>query len=143
MTTEPSATTAPSTSDAALALRPATRFDPAVQTPAAYRALYKLQLAVEDCGLDSALVELLKVRASILNGCAFCIDLHVKDAVAAGESHRRLHAVGAWREAPFFTGPERSALALVDAVTLIAEQQVPDDVYAAAREHFSDEDVAR
>ena len=69
-TTEPSATTAPSTNDAALALRPATRFDPAAQTPAAYRALYKLQLAVEDCGLDSALVELLKVRASILNGCA-------------------------------------------------------------------------
>ena len=110
------------------------------QAPAAYQAMVAFDNAIE---LDAALGELVKVRASILNGCAFCIDMHTRDARAAGETEQRLYAVAAWREAPFFSERERAALALTDAVTLITEGHVPREVYDAAAEYFDEPELAQ
>jgi AhpD family alkylhydroperoxidase len=93
--------------------------------------------------LDSALRDLVSLRASILNGCAYCVDMHTLDAAARGESTQRLHGVAAWHEAPFFTERERAALLLTDAVTLLADSHVPRDVWDAAREHFDDEEITQ
>ena len=90
---------------------------------------------------DHRLRELVRIRASQLNGCAYCIDMHTKDARALGESEQRIYALSAWREAPFFTARERAALAFTEAVTRIADGGVPDDVYEATRKHFSDEEI--
>lgn len=110
------------------------------QAPAAYRAMVELDNAIE---LDPSLAELVKLRASILNGCAFCIDMHATDARAAGETEQRLHAVAAWREAPFFSERERAALALTDAVTLITEGHVAREVYDAVAEEFDELELAQ
>jgi AhpD family alkylhydroperoxidase len=107
---------------------------------AAYRAMIALDGAVE---LDSGLRDLVSLRASILNGCAYCVDMHTLDAAARGESAQRLYAVATWHEAPFFTDRERAALALTDAVTLVATSHVPREVYDAARDHFDDEELAQ
>jgi AhpD family alkylhydroperoxidase len=107
--------------------------------PAVYRAMVALGNAVE---LDATLRELVNLRASILNGCAYCIDMHWKDAQAAGESEERLYSVAAWHEAPFFTERERAALALTDAVTLVSETRVPRDVWDAAAAQFEPEELA-
>ena len=93
--------------------------------------------------LDSALRDLVSLRASILNGCAYCVDMHTLDARSRGESEQRLYAVAAWHEAPFFSERERAALALTDAVTLISDGHVPREVFDAAREHFDDEELAQ
>ena len=90
------------------------------------RALVALEREIR---IDPVLRELVKLRASILNGCAYCIDMHTKDARKAGESEQRLYAVAAWREAPFFSERERAALALTDAVTLLADTHVPADIW--------------
>jgi AhpD family alkylhydroperoxidase len=107
-----------------------------------YRALLRLERTVSDSALDGRTRELVKVRASMLNGCAFCIDMHTKDARAAGESEQRLYALGAWREAPFFDTRERAALALCDALT----QHCGGPEVAEAREvaagHFSGDELA-
>jgi AhpD family alkylhydroperoxidase len=103
-----------------------------------YRAIAALDGTVE---LDSALYELVKLRASHINGCAFCLDMHGTDARAAGESERRIWAVAAWRESPFFDERERAALALTDAMTRLDEHGVPDDLYAEAARHFPDEEL--
>jgi AhpD family alkylhydroperoxidase len=92
---------------------------------ATYRAMIRLDGAIE---FDSTLGELVRVRASVLNGCAYCVDMHTKDARAKGEEEQRLYAVATWAEAPFFTDRERAALALTDAITLVAETKVPRDV---------------
>jgi AhpD family alkylhydroperoxidase len=105
-----------------------------------YRAMVALDGAVE---LDSSLRDLVSLRASILNGCAYCVDMHTLDATARGETAQRLHAVATWHEAPFFTERERAAFALTDAVTLVAATHVPRDVYDGAREHFDDEELAQ
>jgi AhpD family alkylhydroperoxidase len=102
-----------------------------------YRAMVALDGAVE---LEPALRDLISLRASILNGCAYCIDMHTLDARARGESEQRLHAVAGWHEAPFFTDRERAALQLTDAVTLIADTHVPREVYQDARAHFDEEE---
>jgi AhpD family alkylhydroperoxidase len=94
-------------------------------------------------GLNPRLRELVNLRASILNGCAYCIDLHTRIARKAGETEQRLYAVAAWREAPFFDAKERAALALTDAVTLIAEQHVPRDVWDEASAHFEPDELAQ
>lgn len=94
-------------------------------------------------GLDAKLVEMVRLRASALNGCAFCVDLHAREAKAAGETEARLHLLAAWQEASCFTDRERAALAWTDAVTLCAETHVPDDVYALAKAQFSDEELDR
>ena len=93
--------------------------------------------------LDSALRDLVSLRASILNGCAYCVDMHTLDARSRGESEQRLYAVAAWHEAPFFSERERAALALTDAVTLISDGHVPREVFDAAREQFDDEELAQ
>jgi AhpD family alkylhydroperoxidase len=110
------------------------------EAPSLSRALVALEREIR---LDPALRELVKLRASILNGCAYCIDMHTKDARKAGESEQRLHAVAAWHEAPFFSEHERAALALTDAVTLIADTHVPAAAYAEAARHFEPEELAQ
>jgi AhpD family alkylhydroperoxidase len=96
---------------------------------------------VRRCGLESSLLELVKTRASQINGCAFCIDMHTKDARAHGETEQRLYALSAWREAPFYTDRERAALAWTEAVTLVAETGAPDEVYELARGQFSEKEL--
>ena len=111
--------------------------------PDAYRAMRALEDYVHTTGLEPALLELVRLRASYLNGCAYCVDMHTKDARAAGESEQRLYAVPVWREAPFFTPRERAALAWAESVTEIGRAGVPDDVYDAARAHFDEAELVR
>lgn len=120
----------------------APRIDPTrhMQTDAA-RAMLALQRAVDTSGLERSLLELVKIRASQINGCAYCIDMHTKDARAAGETEQRIFAVSAWEEAPFFTARERAALAWTDAVTRIADTHVPDDVHARVRTELDEGDL--
>ncbi|MGH3021916.1 MAG: carboxymuconolactone decarboxylase family protein [Gaiellaceae bacterium] len=108
--------------------------------PAPYRALVALGKAVE---LDPTLRELVNLRASIVNGCAYCIDMHTKAARKGGESERRLYALAAWRDAPFFSDRERAALALTDATTLISDEQIPPAVWDEAAEHFTEDELAQ
>lgn len=109
--------------------------------PAAYRAMLGLEAYVHQTGLERSLLELIKMRASQINGCAYCLDMHSKDARAAGETEQRLYVLSAWREAPFYSERERAALAWTEAVTVISQTHVPDDVYAVARKQFSDEEL--
>lgn len=109
--------------------------------PGGVQALYKLHKYVEDSGLERSLLELVKTRASQINGCAYCIDMHTKDARSLGESEQRLYLLNAWREAPFYTERERAALAWTEAVTLISESNASDADYAAAREQFSEQEL--
>jgi AhpD family alkylhydroperoxidase len=110
------------------------------QAPAPYRAMSALDDAIE---LDAPLAELVRIRASILNGCAYCVDMHTQDARAGGETEQRVYAVAAWHESPLFTERERAALALTDAVTLIAGSHVPREIYDAAAEHFEEPELAQ
>ncbi len=96
---------------------------------------------VRECGLEHSLLELVKVRASQINGCAFCLDMHTKDARIAGETEQRLYALSAWRETPFYTERERAALAWTEAITCVGDSHVPDDVYEAARAHFAEKEL--
>jgi AhpD family alkylhydroperoxidase len=109
--------------------------------PHAYRAMAGLQSYVTNSGLEPALLELVKTRASQINGCAYCIDMHTKDARSLGESEQRLYALAAWRETPFFSDRERAALAWAEALTLISESHAPDDVYQEARQQFSEQEI--
>ena len=95
----------------------------------------------QSSGLEPSLRELVKTRASQLNGCAYCIDMHTKDARAAGETEQRLYALDAWRETPFYTDRERAALEWTEAITLIAEDHAPDDVFMRVRQFFSEEEM--
>jgi AhpD family alkylhydroperoxidase len=95
----------------------------------AIKAMCALQKYVEECGLERSLLELVKTRASQINGCAYCIDMHTKDARALGESEQRLYALPAWRETPFYTERERAALAWTEAITLITQGHAPDEVF--------------
>ena len=98
--------------------------------------------AARTAGLEPALLELVRIRASQVNGCAYCIDMHTKDARAAGETEERIYALNAWQEAPFYTERERAALAVTEAVTLVHDGRVPDDVYRAAAEVFKEAELA-
>ncbi|MEV5341703.1 carboxymuconolactone decarboxylase family protein [Streptomyces sp. NPDC052676] len=119
------------------------RLDFARSAPKAFRALVGFDAAAR-AGLDPALVELIQIRASHLNHCAYCLHMHTGDARRAGESEERLHMVAVWREARhFFTERERAALALTEAVTLVADHGVPDEVYAEAAAHFDEEELAQ
>jgi AhpD family alkylhydroperoxidase len=117
------------------------RFDYRQAAPDAYRAQLALQAYTHGSGLEDSLLELIKVRASVLNGCAYCVDMHTKDARLAGETEQRLYAVSVWHETPFFTPRERAALAWTDAVTEIARTGVPDDAYADVKAHFTDAEI--
>ena len=103
--------------------------------------MYAIERYVRQCGLDPQLLELVKLRASQINGYADCVDMHTKDARARGETEQRLYAVVVWREAPFFTQRERAALAWTEAVALVSRDQVPDDVFEIARKQFSDKEL--
>ncbi len=107
----------------------------------AVQAMVALERYVAQSGLERPLVELVKMRASQLNGCAYCLDLHSKDARARGESEQRLHVLAAWREAPFYTPRERAALAWTEALTLISATDITDELYAATREHFEEKEL--
>lgn len=107
----------------------------------AFKAMLAMENHVRQCGLEHSLLELVKTRASQINGCAFCIDMHTKDARAAGETEQRLYGLSAWRETPFYSERERAALELTEAVTLITNGGVPDELYQKVREHFSEEET--
>lgn len=111
--------------------------------PEGYRAIQRLSGLVRESGLEHSLIELVKMRASQVNGCAYCLDMHAKDARAAGESEQRLYALSAWREAPFFSDRERAALAVTEAVTLVSDGHVPQAVLDEAAEHFSPDELTR
>jgi AhpD family alkylhydroperoxidase len=110
-------------------------------SPQADKAMGGLHLFVRNCGLDHTLLELVKLRASQINGCAHCIDMHCKELRADGESEQRLYLLDTWRESPFYSDRERAALAWTEAVTLIADDHVPDEVYEQARAQFSEEEL--
>jgi AhpD family alkylhydroperoxidase len=105
--------------------------------PQAYAAMVTLQKYVDSCGLERSLLELVRLRASQINGCAYCIDMHTKIARALGEAEQRLYLVSAWRESPFYSERERAALEWAEAVTLLRETNVPDDVYQRVKQHFT------
>lgn len=110
--------------------------------PEAYQAMRGLGDFVRASGLDEHLAELVKIRASQINGCAFCLNMHTSDARKLGETEQRIYLLNAWRETESFTPKEQAALALTEAVTLVAETHVPDDVYEEARQHFDDKELA-
>lgn len=119
----------------------ASRVEYSRAAPGAYRAMLGLEEYIHGCGLEASLLELIKMRASQINGCASCLDMHSKDARAAGETEQRLYLLDAWREAPFYSPRERAALSWAEAVTLLAESHVPDDVYDEARRQFSEQEL--
>ena len=106
--------------------------------PDTMKALMALETQIQSTGLEKSLIELVKIRASQINGCAFCINMHTEDARKRGETEQRLYLLDAWREAPLYTDRERAALAWTEAVTLISETHAPDDVYNEVRAHFSE-----
>ena len=109
--------------------------------PEGAEILQKLERYVKNSGLEEDLLELVKLRASQINGCAYCIDMHTKQARTYGESEQRLYAVSAWHEAPFYSERERAALAWTEAVTQVSQDHVPDEVYEQAREHFTEKEL--
>ncbi|HML17934.1 MAG TPA: carboxymuconolactone decarboxylase family protein [Bryobacteraceae bacterium] len=114
------------------------RLDVAKVAPAAGRAMFALEKFVRESGLETSLLELMRLRASQINGCAYCIDMHTKDARAGGETEQRLYTLSVWRETPFFTGRERAALEWTEAVTDITRNDVPDDLYIRVRKEFNE-----
>lgn len=111
------------------------------QSPAGMKAMAALHAFVHQCGLEQSLLELVKLRASQINGCVHCIDMHAKALRALGESESRVYLLNAWRESPQYSARERAALAWTEALTLIANVHVPDELYEAARHEFGDQDL--
>jgi AhpD family alkylhydroperoxidase len=105
------------------------------------KLLYDLEAYLAGSGLEHKLLHLIKMRASQINGCAYCLDMHSLDARAIGETEQRLYTLDAWAETPFFTDRERAALDWTEAVTLVSRTHVPDDVYEETRKHFSEKEI--
>lgn len=120
-----------------------TRFDFSTVDPKAIKTMMGLERYIHDSGLDSTLIELIKVRASQINRCAFCIDMHTKDARHAGETEQRLYALNAWEETPFFTPQERAVLALTETVTRIGDHGVPDTIYEEVSLYFTPKQITQ
>jgi AhpD family alkylhydroperoxidase len=118
------------------------RMDFRTASPDGARAMGELHSFVHRCGLERGLLELVKLRASQINGCAHCIDMHSKELRAGGESEQRLYLLDAWRESPFYSERERAALGWTEALTLVTQGHVPDDVYEAARAQFDEQELA-
>jgi AhpD family alkylhydroperoxidase len=118
------------------------RLNMAKAAPEALAAMRQLQHDVNESGLEKPLLELAKIRASQINGCAFCLAMHVRDAVAAGETHERIHLLDAWRETPLYSAREQAALAWTEAVTILGEAKVSDAVYEQARAAFDEKELA-
>ncbi|MCC6194154.1 MAG: carboxymuconolactone decarboxylase family protein [Burkholderiales bacterium] len=114
------------------------RIDYRTASPEAFKAMLGIEAHVRGCGLEHSLLELVKTRVSQINGCAYCLDMHTKDARAAQETEQRLYVLPAWREAPFYTDRERAALAWTEAVTQLPAHGVSDELYAEARRHFDE-----
>jgi AhpD family alkylhydroperoxidase len=117
------------------------RLNPYQAAPGAMQALGALEGHIRNSGLEPSLIELVKTRASQINGCAFCIHMHTRDARARGESEERLYLLDAWRESPLYTERERAALAWTEAVTLVAQTRVPDAVFEQARRHLAEDEL--
>jgi AhpD family alkylhydroperoxidase len=105
------------------------------------KAMLAIEKYVSECGLDHRLIHLMKMRASQINGCAYCIDMHSIDARAAGETEQRLYELDAWRETPFFSDRERAALAWTEAITLVSEDHVPDAVFEEVKKYFNEKEI--
>jgi AhpD family alkylhydroperoxidase len=118
------------------------RFNYMKVAPGAYRAMAGLEHYLHESGLEASLLHLIKLRASQINGCAYCLDMHWKDLKSIGEQDHRLYELNAWEEAPFYSDRERAALAWTDAVTRVAEGHVPDEVYESVRKHFTEKELA-
>ena len=109
--------------------------------PGIMQAMLGLERQVRQAGLDHKLIDLVRMRASQINGCAYCLDMHSKDARAKGETEQRLYGLDAWREGPYYSDRERAALEWTEALTLVAETRVPDDVYERVRAQFSEDEL--
>ena len=118
------------------------RLQYATVSPDGYKAFGSVRAYIAKCGLEESLINLVYLRVSQINGCAYCVDMHTRDAEKAGESTRRLHNVITWHETPLFSERERAALAWAEAVTLVADGHVPDDVFEKAHRHFNDDELA-
>lgn len=119
------------------------RLDYSKVLPEGMKAIYALDRYSQNSGLEPSLLELIKLRASQINGCAYCVDMHSKDARTRGETEQRLYGLSVWRETPYYTDRERAALAFTEAVTLIADRHIPDEIYEQARQQFSDEELVK
>ncbi|WHZ20722.1 MAG: 4-carboxymuconolactone decarboxylase domain/alkylhydroperoxidase AhpD family core domain protein [Rhodanobacteraceae bacterium] len=118
------------------------RIDYRKASPDGFKAMLSMQAHVDNCGIEHSLLELVKMRASQINGCAYCLDMHSKDARAAGETEQRLYLLDAWRESPFYSERERAALAWTEALTRISKtRDVPDALYDEARKQFSEKEL--
>jgi AhpD family alkylhydroperoxidase len=111
-------------------------------SPLGYHAMLGLEKYLEQSGLETGLLHLIKLRASQINGCAYCLDMHWKDLRAIGEQEQRLYSLDAWRECPYYTDRERAALAWAESVTHVADTHVPDEVYEEARKQFTEKELA-
>lgn len=118
------------------------RFHFGTASPGAYKAMIGLEQHLHACGLEERLIHLIKLRASQINGCAYCIDMHWKDLRATGESEQRLYMLDAWQESPFYTARERAALEWTEALTRITEGHIPDEVYERVKPHFTEQELA-
>jgi AhpD family alkylhydroperoxidase len=119
------------------------RLNPYQAAPDAMKAMAALESYVANCGLERSLIELVKTRASQINGCAFCLHMHTRDARAQGETEERLYLLDAWRESPLYSDRERAALGWTEAVTLVSQTHVPDAVFEEARRHFDEAELAK
>ena len=119
-----------------------TRFDGMKVAPGAFQAMYGLEQYLHGCGLEEKLLHLIKLRASQINGCAYCLDMHWKDLRALGEQEQRLYGLDAWEESPYYSERERAALAWTEAVTNLHEGHVSDEIYERVRKHFTEKELA-
>ncbi|RKH69214.1 carboxymuconolactone decarboxylase family protein [Corallococcus aberystwythensis] len=119
------------------------RMNPFAVAPEAVNVMLELSKKVEGLGLESSLRELIKIRASQINGCAFCIHMHTRDARAQGETEERIYLLGGWRESPLYTERERAALGWTEALTLVSQTHAPDEDYAALKPHFTEEEIVK
>ena len=119
------------------------RLNPQTAAPDAIKAMLDLSGYVNTCGLEHSLMELVKIRASQINGCAYCLHMHTRDARKSGETEERLYLLDAWRESPLYSDRERAALAWTEALTLLAESRAPDEDYALLQEQFSSEEQVK
>ncbi|HEY9517107.1 MAG TPA: carboxymuconolactone decarboxylase family protein [Gemmatimonadaceae bacterium] len=118
------------------------RLNYAKAAPGVFDSMDPIEQYLESCGLEAPLLHLIRFRASQINGCAYCLDMHSKDLRALGESEQRLYSLDAWRECPYYTDRERAALEWTEAVTLVADGRVPDAVYEQVRTHFTEKELA-
>jgi AhpD family alkylhydroperoxidase len=119
------------------------RLNPFGVAPEAMKTIAAMEAYVQSSGLEASLIELVKTRASQINGCAYCIHMHTRDARGRGESEERLYLLDAWRESPLYTERERAALAWTEAVTLVSQTHVPDAVYEEVRRHFAEDELVK